>query len=115
MHVNGLRQQVLEPDDSVIASARACLTPMFDGQALHRDAGLLLRPVGGAGAGDLRPARLDRPDLRRRRRHHGPPDGPAAGVRSLREAWDAAIAGVDVAERARSRPELAAALEAYRR
>ena len=45
----------------------------------------------------------------------GHPHGPAAGVRSLREAWDAAIAGVDVAERARSRPELAAALEAYRR
>jgi ribulose 1,5-bisphosphate carboxylase large subunit-like protein len=36
-------------------------------------------------------------------------------VRSLREAWDAAIAGVDVAERARSRPELAAALEAFRK
>ena len=37
-------------DDSVIASARALLTPMFARQALHRHAGLLLRPVGGAGA-----------------------------------------------------------------
>lgn len=26
------------------------------------------------------------------------PDGPAAGVRSLRQAWDAAIAGVPLAD-----------------
>ena len=46
MHVNGLAEQVRESDESVIASARACLTPMFDAQAVHRDAGVLVRPVG---------------------------------------------------------------------
>jgi ribulose-bisphosphate carboxylase large chain len=30
MHVNGLANKFSEPDDSVIASAKACLTPMFD-------------------------------------------------------------------------------------
>ena len=43
----------------------------------------------------------------------GHPDGPAAGVRSLREAWDAAIAGIPAAEHARTHPALARALDAY--
>ena len=39
------------------------------------------------------------------------PDGPAAGIAALREAWEAAIAGVPLAEHARARPALARALE----
>ena len=39
------------------------------------------------------------------------PDGVAAGVRSLREAWAAAIAGIPLAEHARTHPELGRALE----
>ena len=39
------------------------------------------------------------------------PDGPAAGVAALREAWDAAIAGVPLADYARDHPALAQALE----
>jgi ribulose-bisphosphate carboxylase large chain len=39
------------------------------------------------------------------------PDGPAAGVRSLRVAWDAAIAGIPLEEHARTHPELGRALE----
>ena len=30
MHVNGLRNKFCESDESVIASARECLTPMFE-------------------------------------------------------------------------------------
>ena len=47
-HVNGLSNKFCEPDDSVIASARACLTPMFDPPAarLRDHAGLLVRPIG---------------------------------------------------------------------
>ena len=30
MHVNGLQNKFTESDESVIASARACLTPLFD-------------------------------------------------------------------------------------
>jgi len=32
MHVNGLQSKFAEADDSVIASARACLTPLFEGK-----------------------------------------------------------------------------------
>jgi ribulose-bisphosphate carboxylase large chain len=39
------------------------------------------------------------------------PDGPAAGVRAMREAWNATIAGIPLAEHARTHPELGAALE----
>jgi ribulose-bisphosphate carboxylase large chain len=40
------------------------------------------------------------------------PDGPGAGVRALREAWDAAVAGVPLADYAREHQALARALEA---
>ena len=39
------------------------------------------------------------------------PDGPAAGVRSMREAWDAALAGIPLEEHARTHPDLGRALE----
>jgi ribulose-bisphosphate carboxylase large chain len=41
------------------------------------------------------------------------PDGPAAGVAGLREAWEATIADVPLDEYARGRPALAKALESY--
>ena len=40
----------------------------------------------------------------------GHPDGVAAGVTALREAWNAAVAGIPIDEAARSRPALKAAL-----
>jgi ribulose-bisphosphate carboxylase large chain len=43
------------------------------------------------------------------------PDGVAAGVASLREAWEAAMAGEDLDVYARSRPALARALAAFRK
>ncbi len=38
------------------------------------------------------------------------PDGPAAGVRSIRQAWDAVRSGETLADAARHAPELARAL-----
>jgi 2,3-diketo-5-methylthiopentyl-1-phosphate enolase len=43
----------------------------------------------------------------------GHPDGAAAGVRALRQAADAAVAGVDVRQAAEEHPELAAALRRW--
>ena len=51
MHVNGLRNKFSETDESVIASARACLTPMF------ADKPCIVMPVFSSG-----------PDRRRRLR-----------------------------------------------
>ena len=41
------------------------------------------------------------------------PDGPAAGVAALREAWAAAMAGMALDEAARDHTELRRALEAF--
>ena len=38
------------------------------------------------------------------------PGGPAAGVRAMREAWEAAVAGIPLEEHARTHPELGRAL-----
>lgn len=113
MHCNGLRNKFAEDDDSVMASARACLTPIFASKPC------IAMPVFSSGQTALQAAetwrRLQSPDL-----IHAAgggimahPGGPAAGVASLREAWDAAMSGIPAAEYARSHPALAGALAAF--
>jgi ribulose-bisphosphate carboxylase large chain len=114
-HVNGLRNKFCEPDESVIASARACLTPMFpppyagcevmpvfsSGQSA-RQAPDTFRALGStdliyaAGGGIL-----------------GHPMGAAAGVESLQQAWEAAAQGIPLSEHAQHHRELAAALNQF--
>jgi ribulose-bisphosphate carboxylase large chain len=110
MHVNGLQSKFYEEDDSVIASAKACLTPMF----AHRPC--LAMPVfssgqsarqapatyRGLGSGDL--------IVTAGGGIMAHPDGPAAGVTSLRCAYEAAMAGIPLEVHARSHPALAKAL-----
>lgn len=114
IHVNGLANKFSEDDDSVIASARACLTSLFpdkpcpimpvfsSGQTVRQAPGTW-QALGStdlifaAGGGIM-----------------AHPAGPAAGVAALREAWEAAVGGVPLADYARTRPALAQALEAYR-
>jgi ribulose-bisphosphate carboxylase large chain len=115
MHVNGLANKFWEPDDSVIASARECLSPMFEtkpctvmpvfssGQSA-KQAPSTFRALGSpdliycAGGGIV-----------------AHPSGIAAGVRALRQAWDAAMAGVSLDTAARESRELYEALETYGR
>ncbi|QQV77341.1 ribulose-bisphosphate carboxylase large subunit family protein [Sphingomonas aliaeris] len=114
-HVNGIDNKFCEPNDSVIASARECLTPMFD--APHP--GCEVMPVfsSGQSAKQAAPtfAALNSVDCMFAAGGGilAHPGGPAAGVRALRQAWDAAVAGVPVEDAARDAPELAAALGAF--
>ncbi|MBO0903537.1 ribulose-bisphosphate carboxylase large subunit family protein [Jiella sonneratiae] len=114
MHVNGLSNKFSEDDDSVIAAARACLTPMFD------DKPCIIMPVFSSGQTARQApetfARLGSADL-----IHAAgggimahPAGPAGGVASMREAWEAAMSGTPLAEYAESRPALKGALETFR-
>lgn len=113
MHVNGLQNKFCEADDSVIASASACLTPMFDDKPCiampvfsswqsAKQAASTYQALGSvdliyaAGGGIM-----------------AHPDGIAAGVESLRQAWQAAMSGVPLPDYAKTRPALARALEAY--
>lgn len=114
-HVNGIDNKFCEPNDSVIASARECLTPMF--QPPHR--GCEIMPVFSSGQSVRQAAptyaALGSVDCMFAAGGGimAHPAGPAAGVRALRQAWDAAIAGVPVEDAAKDSPELKAALGAF--
>ena len=116
MHVNGIANKFCEPDDSVVASARECLKPMFT----VPDRGCEIMPVfsSGQSARQAAPtyAALGSTDLMFAcgggiMAH---PDGIEAGVRSLHEAWEAAVGGVPLEEYAREHAALRAALERFR-
>lgn len=111
LHVNGLRNKFCEADESVIASAWECLTPVHGG--------FVVMPVFSSGqwAGQA-------PDTFRALNSVdliylagggiiAHPGGQAAGVASLRQAWDAAIAGVPLETYAQDHPALLQAIEKY--
>ncbi len=115
IHVNGLRNKFCEDDASVVASARECLTPMFP--APHK--GCEIMPVFSSGQ-----SARQAPDTYKTLGSIdliyacgggilAHPAGPAAGVRSLHQAWEAAAAGFTLAEYAERHAELRAALEAF--
>ncbi|WP_068085920.1 ribulose-bisphosphate carboxylase large subunit family protein [Novosphingobium rosa] len=114
-HVNGIANKFCETDDSVIASARACLTPMFD--APHP--GCEVMPVFSSGQSARQVpatyAALGSSDciFAAGGGILAHPQGPAAGVRALRQAWEAAMAGVPLDAAARDQPELRDALSAF--
>jgi len=114
-HVNGLRNKFCEPDESVIASARQCLTPMFEPP--HK--GCEVMPVFSSGQSAKQApgtyAALGSTDLifAAGGGIMAHPQGPAAGVRSLQQAWEAAVDGIDLTKYAETHPELRAALEAF--
>ncbi|TLP49209.1 ribulose 1,5-bisphosphate carboxylase [Cohaesibacter sp. CAU 1516] len=108
--INGIRAKYWESDESFVKSFKDCMTPVFDdsdrplpvvcsgqwgGQAIdtyNRTGKTLdLMYLGGGGI-------------------HGHPMGIAAGVRAIRQAWQAAEAGLSLHEMAKSCPELAASL-----
>jgi ribulose-bisphosphate carboxylase large chain len=115
MHVNGLQNKFCEADESVIASARGCLRPLFapplpactvmpvfsSGQTV-RQAHPTYAALGStdlifaAGGGLV-----------------GHPAGAGAGVRAMQAAWDAAIAGIPLEVQAERVPELQQALAEF--
>lgn len=115
VHVNGLQNKFCEDDASVIASARECLTPMFAAPLKP----CTVMPVFSSGQSARQVhdtyAALGSMDLIYACGGGivAHPAGPAAGVRSLHQAWDAAAAGIPLDEYAAGHTELRAALEAF--
>lgn len=111
MHVNGIGNKFAESDESSIASARECLTPMFDDKPctvmpVFSSAQTAAQAPGtyqGLGSADL--------IVTAGGGIMAHPMGAAAGVAAMQEAWEAALAGVPLAEFARTRPNLQRALE----
>jgi ribulose-bisphosphate carboxylase large chain len=114
-HVNGIDNKFCEANESVIASARECLTPMFD----PPHPGCEVMPVFSSGQSAKQVpatfAALGSSDLIFAAGGGivAHPGGPAAGVRALRQAWDAALSGVPLGEAATAQPELREALAAF--
>ncbi|MBM3337037.1 MAG: ribulose 1,5-bisphosphate carboxylase, partial [Betaproteobacteria bacterium] len=113
MHVNGIANKFQEDDDSVIASARACMTPMFV------DKPCTIMPVFSSGQTVRQAAptweRLQSTDLifLAGGGLFAHPGGIAAGVSALRLSWSAAIAGVPLDVAAKTHRELREALEKF--
>ena len=108
LHVNGIDNKFWESDDSVVQSIEACLAPLFNqalpmpvvssgqwgGQAMEtyrrtKTTNLLYMAGGGIMA-------------------H--PMGPAAGVRALQQAWQAAVDGWTIEQAANEFPEFGASV-----
>lgn len=115
MHVNGIRNKFCESDASVIASARECLTPMFG----RPGRGCEIMPVFSSGqwAGQAEDTYMQLGSTDLIYACGGGivahPAGIAAGVRSIRQAWEAAVANIPVEEYSRSHSELRQAFEKF--
>lgn len=111
LHVNGPKSKFWEPDDSVLASARSCLAefagvrsvmPVFSSGQWAGQAPKIFAELGStdlmhlAGGGII-----------------GHPDGIAAGAASMRQGWEAAVAGRTLADYAKEHPELRQAIAKF--
>jgi ribulose-bisphosphate carboxylase large chain len=113
MHVNGLRNKFAESDESVIASARTCLTPLFPRKPF------IAMPVFSSGQ-----SARQAPDTYREIASidllylagggiMAHPGGPAEGLASLRQGWEAAMANIPLEQYARDHKALAQAMELF--
>lgn len=110
MHVHGLQGKFSQPDAEVVESARDCLAPLTPGI----DDAVMPAFSSGQWAGTV-PAtwaavRTDDLLFMSGGGILAHPDGPAAGVQSIRQAWQAVRAGQDLAAFAAEAPELRRAL-----
>ena len=111
--INGIRIKYWEPDESFVASFKALCTPIFD----PRDRPL---PVAGSGQwGGQAPDTFERTGRTVDLLYLcgggivSHPGGAAAGVRAVRQAWQAAVQGIPLATYAKEHPELAQSIAKF--
>ena len=113
MHVHGIGGKFVDSAADVTEAARACLAPLTDGS----DDRVMPAFSSGQWAGTMPSAfeAAQSPDFLFMcgggiLAH---PDGPAAGIASLHEAWEALSAGNDLSDAASGRPALASAVRFF--
>lgn len=111
--VNGIGVKYWEPDDSFVESFKAVTTPLFD----QSDCAL---PVAGSGQwGGQAPETYRRTGRTTDLLYLcgggivSHPNGPAAGVRAVQQAWQAAVADIPLDTYAKDHPELAASIQKF--
>lgn len=104
IHVSGMQNKFYESDDDVATHARALMEPLFGGYAAIP----VLSSAQWAGTAPVTYERLGTDDLMVLAGGGitAHPGGPAAGVASIRAAWDATVHGEDLATRAAREPAL---------
>jgi ribulose-bisphosphate carboxylase large chain len=115
MHVHGVQGKFAQQDEEVASSARDCVTPLADGMddrvmpafSSGQWAGTAQATFDAVGHKDL--LFLSGGGIM------GHPTGPAAGVTSIRQAWDAATSGISLTDAARTQRELRQALDFFGR
>lgn len=111
--INGIRVKYWEPDESFVASFKAVSTPLFN----PSDCPL---PVAGSGQwGGQAPETYQRTGRTTDLLYLcgggivSHPLGPAAGVRAVQQAWEAAVADIPLEDYAKDHPELAASIAKF--
>lgn len=111
--INGIGVKYWEPDDSFVESFKAVTTPLFDAS----DCAL---PVAGSGQwGGQAPETYRRTGRTTDLLYLcgggivSHPGGPAAGVRAVQQAWQAAVADIPLETYAKDHPELAASIQKF--
>jgi ribulose-bisphosphate carboxylase large chain len=111
LHVNGLQNKFWEPDDSVVQSIQALRQPLWNGY--------FAMPVISSGQwGGQAPETLRRAGTQDLLYVAGGgivahPMGPAAGLRGIRQAWEAAAQGIPLEQYAREHVELRETLRKF--
>ncbi len=111
LHVNGIQNKFWESDDSVVASIKACLQPMYDHQPVL--------PVVSSGQwGGQAPETYRRTKTVDLLYMAGGgimahPMGAAAGVVALQQAWQAAVDGLSVEQAADKYTEFAESVKQF--
>lgn len=115
MHVHGVQGKFAQEDEEVVASAKACLRPLAEGLADEVMPAVSSGQWAGTAAATF--SAIGSTDLLFMAGGGvlAHPGGPAAGVASIRQAWEAAVAGVAVDAAAADAPELRDALEYFGR
>lgn len=111
--INGIRVKYWEPDDSFVASFKAVSTPLFS----PADCPL---PVAGSGQwGGQAPETYERTGRTQDLMYLcgggivSHPGGAGAGVKAVRQAWEAAVAGIPLDVYARDHIELAQSIATF--
>jgi 3-oxoisoapionate-4-phosphate decarboxylase len=111
--INGIRAKYWEPDESFISSFKAVTAPLFS------DEDRALPVVCSGQWGGQAPETYERTGRTQDLMYLcgggivSHPSGAAAGVRAVRQAWEAAAAGVALDVYAKDHPELAASLRKF--
>jgi ribulose-bisphosphate carboxylase large chain len=137
LHVNGIANKFWESDDSVVRSIESCLAPLDSSRRreeaeiakkakpyaslrrqLHAESNSILPVISSGQWGGQAPETFRRTQTVDLLYLAGGgimahPDGAAAGVRSLRKWWEAAVEGLTMEQAAGKYPELRRSMEKF--